>query len=346
MHNSGIQTRPCPNCPLCGSRGDILYRSLTDQIFGAAGVWDMKKCSDLNCGTLWLDPMPAEADLAKLYVNYYTHETVASPLKGDAGPTFLARVRTAHLKVRYGYGSSPQGWTNKLLSVITHLHPVWKDALEASVFYLPIKSGGRLLEVGCGSGLALQSMQAKGWSVTGVDFDLGAVEAARGKGLDVRHGQLSALAFADESFDAVVMSHVIEHVPSPIELLRECRRVLKKNGVVIALTPNAKSRGHRRYARHWRGLEPPRHLQIFTEESLAGVANRAGFAVVETFTSMNGFVYQDLASADLAARGGHIMGARVGTVRRILSHMKGLGLGWLHVLTRGRGEEVVLVSRK
>lgn len=346
MHNGSVQTRLCPNCPLCGSFGNILYRSLSDRIFGAPGVWDMKKCGDLNCGTLWLDPMPVEADLAKLYANYYTHEIVASPLRGGPLSTFLARVRAAHLKIRYGYGSSPLGWTEKLLGLMTSLHPVWNDALEASVFYLPIKSGGRLLEVGCGSGLGLQSMQEKGWSVTGVDFDLGAVDAARGKGLDVRHGQLSALAFADESFDAVVMSHVIEHVPSPIELLRECRRVLKDNGVVIALTPNAKSRGHRRYARHWRGLEPPRHLQIFTEESLAGVARRAGFNVVKTFTSMNGFVYQDLASADLAERGAHIMNARVAMVRRILSHMKGLGLGWLHVLVPGRGEEVVLVARK
>ena len=46
--------------------------------------------------------------------------------------------------------------------------------------------------------------------------------------VNVRLGQLSAQAFADESFDAVVMSHVIEHVPSPDELLGECRRILKK----------------------------------------------------------------------------------------------------------------------
>lgn len=80
-----------------------------------------------------------------------------------------------------------------------------------------------------------------------------------------------------DSFDVVASSHVIEHVPDPISLLRECLRILKPGGHLVAITPNAGSWSHRIYGADWRGLEPPRHLHIFTLSSLAGVCVRAGF---------------------------------------------------------------------
>jgi len=191
-------------------------------------------------------------------------------------------------------------------------------------------------------------MQQKGWRVTGLDFDEGAVSNARSKGLDVRQGELAAQRFADGSFDAVVMNHVIEHVPAPDELLSECCRILKKGGVLVASTPNARSSIHEHYGQNWRGLETPRHLQIFTRNSLANIAGRVGYAHVETFTNMNGFVYQCLASTELAAGGKHVMGRHVSPVRRILCHVKALSLGWRRVVSPSEdtGEEIVIVCRK
>jgi hypothetical protein len=94
-------------------------------------------------------------------------------------------------------------------------------------------------------------------------------------------------------------------------------------------------------------LEPPRHLQVFTPKSLAQIANNSGYAVVETFTSMNGFVYQDMASAELAAGEKHSMGRAVSPFRKVLSHIKWFGVGWRNVFWQGQeGEEAVLVSRK
>ncbi|MBS3934545.1 MAG: class I SAM-dependent methyltransferase [Sulfuritalea sp.] len=350
MHDNDIKTRPWPACPACGLAGSPLYRGLTDSVFNVPGVWDMSKCDNPDCGTLWLDPMPEDADLPKLYAGYYTHQPATlSPASDDPLRALLGRVRAAYLHAHYGYDEPlSSSWADKLLGLVPWLYPAWKDSLQASVFHLHAQPGGCLLEVGCGSGAALQSMQQKGWRVTGLDFDEGAVNNARSKGLDVRQGQLSAQEFADESFDAVVMSHVIEHVPSPVELLAECRRILKKGGVLVALTPNARSSGHKHYGRNWRGLEPPRHLQIFTRQSLANFAGRVGYAHVETFTTMNGFVYLDLASAELAAGERHVMGGRVSLVRRILSHVKALGLGWRRVVlaSGNTGEELVLVCRK
>jgi len=325
-----------------------LYSGLEDLLFHASGAWNMKRCHNPGCGTLWLDPMAVEDDLSKLYRGYYTHQSGASPLSENLLSALGNRVKSAYLHSRYGYEPLSSSWIDKLLGLVVYLYPSWKDTVEASVLHLQAKPGGRLLEIGCGSGAVLQLMQKKGWRVTGLDFDEGAVSNAKSKGLDVYQGLLSSQGFADQTFDAVVMNHVIEHVPSPVELLSECRRVLKDEGVLVALTPNAVSSLHIKYGRYWRGLEIPRHLQIFTPEALASIADRAGYTVVETFTAMNGFVYQDLSSMELAAGEKHVMGGPVSQDRRIFSHLRAFGLGWWRVFFPGRGggEEVVLVCRR
>jgi len=348
MQNNEIQTRPCPACPVCGSTGSQLYHELTDRLFDVPGTWSICKCDNPVCGTLWLDPMPVEADLPKLYASYFTHQDAPLKTERNLPQRLLDRIRAAYLYARYGYEPHTRSLMDRLLGRIAYIHPVWRGGVDASVFYLHAKPGGRLLEVGCGSGAALQSMQQKGWQVTGLDFDEGAVNNARSKGLDVRHGQLSAQGFSDGGFDVVAMSHVIEHVPSPSELLAECHRILKPGGVLVALTPNADSSLHRCHGRHWLSLDPPRHLQIFTSASLSCLAARAGYARVETFTSMHGFIYVDLASAELAANEKYVIGGPVALPRRILGHIKALGFGW-RGLRRGYesdGEEIVLVCRK
>jgi 2-polyprenyl-3-methyl-5-hydroxy-6-metoxy-1,4-benzoquinol methylase len=348
MQKEQIQTKTCPFCPVCGSDGGMLYSGLEDLVFYAPGVWSMKRCNNPGCCTLWLDPMPVEDDLPKLYRGYYTHQSASVPVPENSLVALSNRVQSAYLHAQYGYEPLSPSWLDKLLGLAVYFYPGWKDTVEASILHLQAKPGGRLLEIGCGTGAVLQRMQQKGWCVTGLDFDEGAVCNARSKGLDVHYGQLSAQGFADQTFDAVVMSHVIEHVPSPVELLIECHRVLKDDGVLVALTPNAVSSLHNKYGKYWRGLEIPRHLQIFTPEALASIADKAGYTVVEAFTAMNGFVYQDLSSRELAAGKKHVMGGSIPPVRRIISHMQAFCLGRWRVLFPGKsgGTEVVLVCRR
>ena len=139
---------------------------------------------------------------------------------------------------------------------------------------------GALVDVGCGAGAFLARMRDLGWSVAGVDLDPAAVRQARALGLEVHEGDLASAAHRDNRFDAVTLRHVVEHVANPMALLRECWRVLKPGGVLSAVTPNADSLGHRLFGADWRGLEPPRHLQVFTVPSLGALVARAGFQSV------------------------------------------------------------------
>jgi len=97
------------------------------------------------------------------------------------------------------------------------------------------------------------------------------------------------------------MNHVIEHVHDPLGSLAEIHRVLREGGTLVVTTPNADSWGHRHFGPDWRGLEPPRHLQIFNGNNLVALAQRTGFAQVAFSTTLritpNVFVQSGLVRA-------------------------------------------------
>jgi len=187
----------------------------------------------------------------------------------------LKRMEDGYLAGKFGYVAAGAGAT--ILSKLLFLMPVRRRGLEGEVRFLSAVSQGRLLDVGCGSGDWLASMRERGWQVAGTDFDENAVKVARQRGLDVVCGPLEQQHFADNSFNAVTLSHVIEHVPDPVAELKECLRILKPGGKLVLFTPNSASLSHKVFKRDWRGLEPPRHLHIFSMDSMRRLLEKAGF---------------------------------------------------------------------
>jgi SAM-dependent methyltransferase len=96
---------------------------------------------------------------------------------------------------------------------------------------------------------------------------------------------LFSARFSEHTFDAVTLSHVIEHVPDPLGLLVEVRRILKPGARIVLTTPNSRSLGHQKFREFWFGLDPPRHLQIFTPASLQELARRVRLNHVQAFTT-------------------------------------------------------------
>jgi SAM-dependent methyltransferase len=188
-------------------------------------------------------------------------------------------IRAGYHARRYGYQVEGAGAATAIAGLLAYLHPPRRADLDASALYLDAVPDGRLLEVGCGAGKTLAYLQSLGWRAVGTDLDGEAVAVAASLGVDARHGALEALAFPANNFDAVVVKHVIEHLPDPRATLREIRRILKPGGTLIVLTPNAAGRGHARFGKHWRGLEPPRHLHIFTPGSLELLITEVGFSI-------------------------------------------------------------------
>lgn len=288
--------------------------------------------------------MPASNDLARAYEGYYTHED--RPPARTLARRIYEWVCAGYLAWSLGYRRAELPVWQRWLGMLLCLIPSRTAIAQFKVMYLPALPGGRLLDVGCGSGQGLQLMQSLGWSVTGVDFDPAAVLVARGKGLDVRAGTVAAQEYPADSFDAVTLSHVIEHLPDPLETLQECRRIVKPGGRVVIATPNSQSWGRRLFGADWRGLEPPRHLQIFSHSALAQLALQAGFREVRGGSCRRGAQgYFQLSQSTRARRLGRPdPGRRLAS--RLAAHLFCWAEGLLLGLDRDAGEELALTLIK
>jgi 2-polyprenyl-3-methyl-5-hydroxy-6-metoxy-1,4-benzoquinol methylase len=259
-----IRTFKKPTCMLCGAAGESLYSALEDHLFSAPGVWQLKQCTNAGCRLIWLDPAPVPEDLGIAYEQYYTHDGSAT---GPA-PIFRRACTWAHSRAA------------KVAAIVTGLY---QESRRFKHMLLSDLRPGKLLDVGCGDGQFLHKMSQQGWKGEGIDFDAEAVKRGREKhGLSLIAGDFQTAEFASGNFDAVTMTHVIEHVPDPVACLDKCRQLLKPGGRLVVSTPNFLSLGHQRFGRNWRGLEPPRHLQIFSPQALEECARRAALKIIRS----------------------------------------------------------------
>lgn len=286
ISNQGIGSERKPLCTFCNRTGVTLYGGLRDRLFDAPGAWDIVKCR--TCGLLWLDPEPLAEEMGKIYRTYFTHQATAS----GSSPR-LASLREdlgrAVLSACYGYRQGGEGMrVGAPWKTLCRLSSI-RDVYSFPIMGLPAAWRGRLLDVGCGDGAFLARMKSLGWDPVGVEPDEKAATAAKARfDGEVFIGTLEAAGFADQSFDAITLSHVIEHVGDPQELLGRCRRLLRKGGRVVVTTPNAESLGHRIFRKDWRGLEVPRHLWVFSLRSLQKLATEAGLTTGALRTSARG----------------------------------------------------------
>ena len=277
---------PAGPCPVCGEARRVpAYEGLTDRLCATPGTWSLKRC--LGCGSLALDPRYRPGEIARAYANYPFNLGLPAEGAAEVAPRGLARaVPRAYLAHAFGYEDGLAAW-QRALALLAVPYPEGAEAAGFSVMYLPARPGGELLDVGCGGGEFLARARALGWRVLGVEPDPRAADVARSvRGLDVRQGLLEEQRFPDARFDAVTSSHVLEHVHDPLAFLRECGRVVKPGGRVVAITPNIGSLGRRRLGASWIGLDPPRHLHLFSCATLRRLAERAGLEVLVARSSV------------------------------------------------------------
>ena len=241
-------------CDLCGSpRGKRLFTS-PDRRFGIDGDFTLVRCGE--CGLVRTEPQPGDPGAFYPSDSYYSYRVPKAP------PLTRAVVRRA-------YGLEPSGGRGLRLAA----------ALSARrLGGIPPGPPGDLLDVGCGSGAFLLALEDAGWRCSGIEIDVGAVEAARAAGLDrVRQGDLLEAGYPDASFDVVRFWHSLEHLRSPRAALTEARRILRPGGTLVVGVPNFSSLLSRVFRSRWFFLDVPRHLWHFDRARLRAIALDTGF---------------------------------------------------------------------
>ena len=336
-----IRSAPAARCRICGGAGEALYSGLRDRLFSATGVWACRRCVDPACGLVWLDPMPIEADIHKAYASYYTHAGHGG--RGGRAAQLLAAAKRGYLANRYGY---PAGAAERVLGLLPWIYPGRPAELDFSVMWLSPSPGGRLLDVGAGSGWLVEHLCALGWRAEGLDFDPQSVAAARARGLVMHAGSLPAQAFPAASFDAVTMSHSIEHVHDPVGWLAEVLRILKPGGRLALATPNTRSFGHRVFGAHWFALDPPRHLHLFNAGAMTLALKAAGFREFRVFSSIRDANGTFIAGRAIRARGRFDMTARQSTADKLRGRALQMVEAAVKLVQPDAGEDLVVLAVK
>lgn len=127
---------------------------------------------------------------------------------------------------------------------------------------------GSLLDLGAGTGVFASFMQGSGWKVTGLEPD----EQARKNAAHLHNINLedSSLLFElpPDSFDAITLWHVIEHVHSLHPYLNQLKKLLKADGIMFIAVPNYTSYDAGLYNEFWAAYDTPRHLYHFSPEAM------------------------------------------------------------------------------
>jgi 2-polyprenyl-3-methyl-5-hydroxy-6-metoxy-1,4-benzoquinol methylase len=227
-------------CPVCEQTGGRFLYTACDQTHDLPGEFPVFRCP--RCRVLYLWPPPAAQELARYYPpDYYSY----TPEVED--PSWLGRT------------------------IRRMLGPLETPA--------PPHAGARALDLGCGAGNYLTALRRLGWETWGVEPAPAAVAAARQAGHHVLAMQLEQATLPPQHFHLVTMSHVVEHLRSPIAALAQVAQAVAPGGRVLIRTPAADSLPARLLGPDWLPLDAPRRLLIFTARALRQACEQAGLRV-------------------------------------------------------------------
>jgi 2-polyprenyl-3-methyl-5-hydroxy-6-metoxy-1,4-benzoquinol methylase len=243
-------------CPICASAPvNPCELSGPDRLHGTPGLFCVAICS--VCGAGWTLPPASPEEIDSFYPSSYH---AYSPQTGVGGRLQRAARR---LILNRALTRQPFGW-------LAELPP------------------GTLLDVGCGRGDLAATFARRGWRVSGVDPSADACAAARAQGVDARAGTVESVEFAPGSFDAVVMSHSLEHVLEPLADLTRIHRATRPGGFIVISVPNFASWQRAKFGASWFHLDLPRHRTHFTPQALARALTSAGFDLVSVQSASDG----------------------------------------------------------
>jgi len=239
------------SCPVCGNQN--IYKVLSAKDYTVSGEdFEIWECG--NCSLRLTQNIPGAGDIGK----YYQSEDYIS------------------------HSDTKKGFINSLY------HSVRKRTLQQKrklVESYTDKSAGNILDIGAGTGAFLNTMKIAGWNCTGIEPE----ESARNKAkelyeLDLKNAE-ALFTLSPQSFDAITMWHVLEHVHQLQEYIKQLKHLLKEDGKLFIAVPNYTSEDAKMYGQYWAAYDVPRHLYHFSPKAMEKLLSEHGLQL-ETLKPM------------------------------------------------------------
>lgn len=221
-------------CPLCSSPGIQPVLSAKDHTVSGKSfeIWECSACT-----LRFTQDVPDPSSIGAYYQseNYISHS------------------------------NTNKGLINRLYHLVRKQTLVNKRRLITGATSLP---EGRLLDIGAGTGAFVQYMQTYGWQATGLEPD----ETARKRAAEAHGAQLLPMEefkqLEKNSFDAITLWHVLEHVHDLHDYMEQLKAILKPAGRIFIAVPNYTSYDAAVYKGYWAAYDVPRHLYHFSPASM------------------------------------------------------------------------------
>lgn len=236
---------PATACRICGGKSS---RPLFEK-----NRFTIVKCRD--CGVVYVANAPDARELQAIYVEDYYRGTGAS----------IGTVDYIKDKVFFDtIGREKAGYVQRFAGTTPRT----------------------LLDIGCGMGCFLGAMKAAGWTVEGIEVSAYAADyVSRELGIPVACGTVEQFpADREKSFDVVTLWDVLEHVPDPGALLKQCRRFLKPGGTLFLSTTHIDTPFFTLFGKHARIVIPPSHLYYFSVPVLKRLLHSSHLELIDSCT--------------------------------------------------------------
>lgn len=244
----------CPVCCIANSRNLPLLPEDYEYRVDIATQFGLRSCA--SCGSEFVWPRPSLEQLQSMYPeNYYAYDQDM----GRFWQTLYDRRCRAEAK--------------RLLK-LTSRRPI------------------RLFDVGAGDCRHFRAIESVGeFEFSGVEMNKSMAHTACEAGFDISEGTFEEYdpSARAGTVDILTMNHLIEHVLDPHEMLAKALELLADDGVFYGRTPKLGSLGNRLFGRYWGGYHFPRHLHLFSKESLDALLRESGFREVEIIEDLNLF---------------------------------------------------------
>lgn len=247
-------------CIICQNKtGNTPYK-IREMQLGLREWFDYQLCA--ACGSMQIASVPE--NLATYYPNenYYSFNTTLK----DAKPDYISIAKAKYLIYNQF----------NIVGAITSIGYKMPD------YYQWMKNSGtgfndRILDVGTGNGTLLTSLKKIGFTnLVGIDpfinkeLDYGSIKIFK-----------RDLMEEPDSYDLIMMHHVLEHMPNPKEVLQKAFSLLSPGGRLLVRIPIMGNYGWQTYRTDWSQLDAPRHLFIPSEKGMYLLAKEAGFSVTK-----------------------------------------------------------------